>query len=58
MARTFSDATSSQTVHIEGRFLVSGLEAVVTVDQTAPTPACRYRVSWTGTKSGAPNVIP
>jgi hypothetical protein len=57
-ARTFSDAGSSQVVHIEGRFIVTGLEAVATVDQSAPTPACRYLVRWTGTKVGAPNVIP
>jgi hypothetical protein len=57
-ARTFADATSSQIVHIEGRFVATGLEAVVTVDQEAPVPACRYRVSWTGTKQGAANVIP
>jgi hypothetical protein len=56
--RTFSDAASSQTVHIEGRFVATGLEAVVTVDQTSPAPACRYLVRWTGTKQGAPNVIP
>jgi hypothetical protein len=58
VARTFADATSSQTVHIQGRFLTTGLEAEVTVDQTAPAPACRYLVRWTGTKQGAPNVIP
>ena len=56
--RVFSDAASSQTVHIEGRFLVTGLEAVVTVDQTAPAPPCRYLVRWTGIKVGAANVIP
>jgi hypothetical protein len=56
--QTFSDATSSQTVHIQGRFTATGLEAVVTVDQTAPAPACRYLVGWTGTKVGAANVIP
>jgi len=57
-ARTFSDAVSTQVLHIEGRFVVSGLEAVVTVDQSAPAPACRYLVRWTGTKVGSPNVIP
>ena len=57
-ARTFSDAGSTQVVHIEGRFVATGLEAVVTVDQSAPAPACRYLVRWTGTKVGAPNVIP
>jgi hypothetical protein len=57
-ARTFSDAISTQVVHIEGRFLTTGLEAVVTVDQSAPAPACRYLVRWAGTKVGAANVIP
>jgi hypothetical protein len=38
--------------------VATGLEAVVTVDQTSPAPACRYLVRWTGTKQGAPNVIP
>ena len=45
-------------MHIEGRFITTGLEAVVTVDQSAPAPACRYLVRWTGTKVGAANVIP
>lgn len=57
-ARTFSDAASSQTVNIQGRFVTTGLEAVVTVDQAAPAPACRYLVRWTGTKQGAANVVP
>ena len=57
-ARTFSDATSSQTVHIEGRFTAGGLEALAAVDQALPLPACRYVVQWTGTKSGPANVIP
>lgn len=57
-ARTFSDAASSLTVHIQGEFVATGLQAEVTVDQTAPVPACRYVVRWTGTKQGAPNVIP
>ena len=58
--RTFTDAASSQTVRIEGRFLAAGLEAVVTVDvqPTPPAASCRYLVRWTGTKVGAPNVIP
>lgn len=57
-AQTFASGTSSQVVHIQGRFTAAGLEAVVTVDQSAPAPACRYLVNWTGAKSGAPNVIP
>lgn len=56
-AQTFADAGSSQTVHIQGSFRTTGLDAVVTVDQTVPT-TCRYRVGWTGTKVGAANVIP
>ena len=57
-ALTFADATATQVVHIQGRFTATGLEAVVTVDQAAPAPACRYLVDWTGTKVGAPNVLP
>lgn len=57
-AQTFADAGSSQTVHIQGSFRATGIDAVVTVDQTAPLPACRYLVRWTGSKVGAPNVIP
>jgi hypothetical protein len=57
-ALVLSDAGSSLTVHIQGSFRATGLDAVVTVDQTAPLPACRYLVSWTGTKAGAANVIP
>jgi hypothetical protein len=56
--RTFTDGASRQVVRIAGRFLTTGLEAVVTVDQEAPAPACRYLVRWMGTKQGAPNVIP
>ena len=56
-AQTFADATSSQIVHIQGSFRATGLDAVVTVDQTAPV-VCRYLVHWTGTKVGAANVLP
>ena len=56
--RTFADASSSVTLQIDGRFTSGGLEALATVDQSAPSPACRYVVRWTGTKQGAPNVIP
>jgi hypothetical protein len=43
------------TIVIAGRFMATGLDALATVDQTTP---CRYVVHWTGTKQGAPNVIP
>jgi hypothetical protein len=58
--RTFPDGGGTQAVRIEGRFLPTGLEALATVDvqPAAPQPACRYVVRWTGTKQGAPNVIP
>jgi hypothetical protein len=56
--RTFADAGSSVTLSIAGRFLLLGLDATVTVDQSAPAPACRYLVRWMGTKQGAANVIP
>jgi hypothetical protein len=44
-------------VAIGGRFLTTGFEAQVTVDQTGAAP-CRYVVGWVGTKQGSPNVIP
>jgi hypothetical protein len=59
-ARVIADGGGSTTVRIEGRFTTGGLEARVTVDlaPAAPGAACRYVVSWQGTKQGAPNVIP
>jgi hypothetical protein len=55
-----NDAGTALTVTLVGRFSVTGLNATVTVDQRPPAPgsACRYTVAWTGTKQGAPNVIP
>ena len=50
---------STLTVRITGRFNTTGFDAAVTVDvlRTAGT-RCRYVVRWTGTKQGAPNVLP
>jgi len=55
-----NDAGSALSVVLRGRFSTTGLTATVTVDvvRPAPAPACRYLVQWTGTKQGAPNVIP
>ena len=47
------------TVGISGRFDTNGFEATVTVDVRRTNGShCRYVVRWTGTKQGAPNVIP
>jgi hypothetical protein len=53
------DALGPATLAVVGRFTTSGLDATVTVDVSpiAPAPACRYRVGWTGTKQGSPNVL-
>jgi hypothetical protein len=48
---------ASYLIAVSGQFGLHGLEATVTVEQTAPE-ACAYSVQWTGTKSGSPNVIP
>lgn len=57
--RVFTDAAGSQTLAIAGQFTTTGFQATVTVDvQPAGAAACRYVVRWTGTKTGAPNVIP
>jgi hypothetical protein len=55
-----SDGGTALTVTIQGRFSVTGMNATVTVDARPPAPGapCRYTVAWTGTKQGAPNVIP
>jgi len=55
-----NDAGSTLSVVLQGRFSTTGLTATVTVDVVPPAPAsaCRYLVQWTGTKQGAPNVIP
>ncbi len=49
---------TANAIRIDGRFTTTGLDAAVTVDQTAPGAAtCRYLVRWIGTKEGAANVI-
>jgi hypothetical protein len=55
-----NDAGSALTVTMQGRFTAPGLTATVTVDVRPPAQAspCQYVVTWTGTKQGAPNVIP
>jgi hypothetical protein len=44
------------TVSMTGQFSTTGFTATVQVVQQSP--ACQYDVSWTGTKTGAPNTIP
>ena len=57
---TLNDGQTILTVALQGRFTTTGLDATATVDVRPPAPAstCQYRVQWTGTKVGAPNVIP
>ena len=58
-AQTVTDSVGAQTVRVTGRFTRTGLEALASVAVQPPTgAACRYAVQWTGTKQGAPNVIP
>ena len=44
------------TVSMTGQFNATGFTANVHVVQQSPT--CQYDVTWTGTKTGAPNNIP
>jgi hypothetical protein len=58
-AQTATDSVGAQTVRVTGRFTRTGLEALASVAVQPPSSAaCRYAVQWTGTKQGAPNVIP
>jgi hypothetical protein len=58
-SQTVTDALGAQTVRVAGRFSRTGLDAVASVAVQPPSAsACRYAVQWTGTKQGAPNVIP
>jgi len=54
---TLPGSGGSTQVDIAGQFSTGGLQALVTVNLEGP-PQCRYVVRWTGTKLGAPNVIP
>ena len=57
--QTVTDSLGAQTVRVTGRFTRTGLEALASVAVQPPAAAaCRYAVQWTGTKQGAPNVIP
>jgi hypothetical protein len=44
------------TISMAGQFSTTGFTATVHVVQQSPS--CQYDVSWTGTKTGAPNTIP
>jgi hypothetical protein len=58
-AQTVTDALGTQTVRVSGRFTRTGFEALASVTVQPPAASsCRYAVQWTGTKQGAPNVIP
>jgi hypothetical protein len=58
-AQTVTDSVGAQTVRVTGRFTRTSLEALASVAVQPPSAAaCRYAVQWTGTKQGAPNVIP
>jgi hypothetical protein len=47
------------TIGLSGRFESDGFDATVTVDvRRSNGSRCQYVVDWTGTKQGAPNVIP
>jgi hypothetical protein len=58
-AQTVTDALGTQSIRVAGRFTRTGFDAQATVAvQPSAASACRYVVQWTGTKQGAPNVIP
>jgi hypothetical protein len=44
------------SISMTGQFSTTGFTATVHVAQQSPS--CQYEVSWTGTKTGAPNTIP
>ena len=55
--RTVVVSPASFRITVSGQFGLTGFEATATVEQTSPT-VCAYSVQWSGTKAGAPNVIP
>jgi hypothetical protein len=57
--QTVTDALGAQSIRVAGRFTRTGFDAQAAVAVQPPSAsACRYVVQWTGTKQGAPNVIP
>jgi hypothetical protein len=57
--RSVGGPAETHTLTIAGRFSTTGFEATVNADVSRNgNPACSYVVSWVGTKSGAPNIIP
>jgi len=57
--RTVGAPADAHTLTITGQFSTTGFEAMVTADVSRNgSPACSYVVSWVGTKSGDPNIIP
>jgi hypothetical protein len=52
-------AAESHRLTISGRFSITGFEATVAAEVTKNgIAACSYAVSWIGTKTGEPNVVP
>ena len=52
-------ASETHRLTINGRFSITGFEAAVSVDVIKNgAVSCAYTVSWTGAKTGEPNVIP
>jgi hypothetical protein len=57
--RSVGSAAETHRLSISGRFSTSGFDATVSGDVTRNgIAACSYVVSWVGTKTGEPNVIP
>jgi len=57
--RSLGSAAETHRLSISGRFSTTGFEATVTVEVSRNgTLSCSYVVSWMGTKTGEPNVIP
>ena len=57
--RSVGSAAETHRLSITGRFSTNGFEATVSVDVTRNgMSSCSYVVSWVGTKTGEPNVIP
>ena len=57
--QTVGPAAETHRLTITGRFSTTGFEATVNVEVSVNgTPSCTYVVSWIGTKTGEPNVVP
>jgi len=57
--QSVGSAAETHRLTISGRFSTTGFDATVTAEVTRNAgPVCTYSVSWIGTKTGEPNVIP